>query len=571
MNKNDGTKKGVSGVQHVSRVVMIVGMVLAVAVILGLTWQSIRLIKELNTPVEVKTPYNEYYQAKEYPGKTALKMVSETVPTGVDAAKWKVADDGKNDLTVDVLPKECTQIAPSKARLAYKTSQGDGVKTIVMVYGAGQARTQYDAYVRQLQQCGTDFDQKDNITTADGVALLTRGDMIVSVLSDDKGKRDSAKESYAGAIEQALTQTSCVAKDETADDAKRSFYYDREAYTGRTESQQVKVDDMILSPSVPDSLSSHNMNVNAVFVDPQSQGNVVTVPEGPLPATMEPKLPSAPVIPAIQSLPSAPSNRKTVSYQVVDEAGPGCGWTWAGQKAPVYDEQTIASNRDAILKNTRTTLQNNIKDYNRQVISWSKATALTMSFQSTWDPYVGKTTAIMDSWRKLDDARDSLRPQWFSYVDAADTWLHWDDKVATAKSDYDSSMKSCLESANSDYQKKLDEYNKKLDEWNKRHKDEDKNQDSNNNSDQNGDGGQNGDNQQDDDQNNENADQFDSDPRPTPPQKPAASDIQAFCDASVQKPEILSQEKPSRPTAPTVPADVTIPASWPTDPLKNVQ
>ena len=132
MNKNDGTKKGVSGVQHVSRVVMIVGMVLAVAVILGLTWQSIRLIKELNTPVEVKTPYNDYYQAKEYPGKTALKMVSETVPTGVDAAKWKVADDGKNDLTVDVLPKECTQIAPSKARLAYKTSQGDGVKTIVI-------------------------------------------------------------------------------------------------------------------------------------------------------------------------------------------------------------------------------------------------------------------------------------------------------------------------------------------------------------------------------------------------------------------------------------------------------
>ena len=130
-------------------------------------------------------------------------------------------------------------------------------------------------------------------------------------------------------------------------------------------------------------------------------------------------------------------------------------------------------------------------------------------------------------------------------------------------------MKSCLESANSDYQKKLDEYKKKLDEWNKRHKD--KNQDSNNNSDQNGDGDQNGDNQQDDDQNNENADQSDSDPRPTPPQKPAASDIQAYCDASVQKPEILSQEKPSRPIAPTVPVDVTIPASWPTDPLKNVQ
>ena len=560
MNKINGSRKGV---QHAGRVIMIIGVVLAVTVIIGLVFQSVRLIRELNAPVEVKTPYNEYYQAKEYPGKTAMAAIAKTAPSGIDEGSWKVAADGKNDLSVDVLPKGCTQIAPSKARLAYKTAQGDGVKTTTMIYGAGQARVQYDAYAKQLKQCGTDFDQKDNITTADGVALITRGDVVVSVLADDKGKRDAAKESYATTIEQVLDQTSCVAKDETADDAKRSFYYDREAYTGRTQSQEVKVDDTILTPSVPDQLATHDMNVNAVFVDPQTQGTVVTVPEGPLPAKMESTLPKAPTIPSVQKLPTAPSNQQTVSYQVVDEEGPGCGWTWAGQKAPVYDEKTIASNKDAVLKNARVNLQNSIKDYNRQVISWSKNTSMSMAFQSQWDPYVSKTNSILGKWTKLDEARNALRPEWFAYVDEANTWLNWDDNVAKAKSDYDSALKSCLDSADSNYQKQLDEYNKKLDEWNKRQqassdngKDDGEDQDQ----DQTGNDGETQDGQD-----------GNQDPRPTPPQKPSSSDVRSSCEASVQKPSILGQQKPDRPSAPLIPEGVTIPSSWPVDPLKDVR
>lgn len=565
MKKNNKTN-GVHGVKRISsRTVFGIIIALVLVVVAGLAVSTIRLIRELNAPVEMKTPYNEYYQAKDFPGKTAMKIVAESAPNGVDAGEWKPSGDGKNDLTVNVLPKSCTQIAPSKSRLAYKTSSGDGMHTTVMVYGAGQARAQYDAYVNQLKQCSTGFDQKDNITTADGVALLTRGDMIVSVLSDRREQLESARDSYAAIMEDALSATSCVAKDETAEDSKRSFYYDRDAYTGLIRKETVKVDDSILATSAPDALVSNDMNINAAFVDPQTKAGVSNVPpEGPLPAKMESKLPTAPAIPSVQAMPKPPQNSTVVSYQVVDASGPGCGWQWSGQKSPKYDENTIASNKETTIKNARISLTNAIKDYNRQAISWSKSTAMTMSFQSKWDPYVKRTNDILTSWRNLDSARSELNPRWLEYVDDANTWLHWDDDVAKAKSDYESKLKSCTDNADEDYRKKMDEYNKQLDAWKKSQQNSDTEDDSDS-------VGSNGnDSKTDTNTGKENGDDgTDSVKQPQPPQKPSSADVQASCQASVQKPELLTQQKPARPVPPQIPDGVTIPSSWPADPLKD--
>lgn len=533
---------------------------LGTVVVVGLLgWQSIRLWKELTSPAPVNTPYNDFYQAKDFPGRTAMVNMTATPPEGINAESWKTGAVGKNDLSINVLPKSCTQLAPATSRITYKTAQGDGVNLMVMVYGAGQARAQFDRYVDQLKQCGTNVDDKDNIITADGVVLMTRGDMILSLTGDDTDKLTALRDWYAVKMNDELMATKCAVLDEKAVDAARSFYYDQNAYTGLKGSTTVKVDDTVLQPSVPEILEAHDMDVSKAFPDPR-QGKDTTVPESPLPQGMESKLPTAPALPSIQPVPVNPSVSKTVSYQVTDTVGPGCGWEWAGQKAPGYDTDIIEANRKAILKDATTELKNGIKSYNHNVISWSRSTALAMAFQTKWNVYTDKTNGILDSWAKLSSARDALRGPWYQYVDDANAWLHWDDNVASARKQYDGDMKSCVDTAKQDYQKKLADWKKRKQEF-----EQSQSNPSPSPSPSPSDTGE-----QDDADNNRdegNSNGGDREFTEEPPVQPTESGIQQNCVASVQRPDILSQSKPEKPVAPVIPEGVTIPDSWPDDPL----
>ena len=405
----DGRRR-LGAVRMSGRTVLAAVTIASVAALGVLGWRSWSLWQQLIAPVAKNTPYNESYQAKEYPGKRFLSELASAVPDGVDPARWVVSSDGKNDTSVRVLPSECTQIAPSVAQLAYKTAKADGATVSIMIYGAGQARTQFDKYASQLAECRGAKPDGD-LVRANGGAVMTRGDAIVSVLSSDSGLLDKLVPWYQGKLEEALVASSCASLDETAADASRSFYYDSNAYTGTTRSEKVAVDDPILAASSPQLLASNGMSVARTFMDPQDK-STVRQPLSPLPAGMETNLPTAPTAPSISVKPDLPATEKTVTYQIADKTGPGCGWTWSGQKTPKFDEGVIKANQKTTLKNAKTELRNNIATYNKSIVSWSSQTALAMSFQTSWDDYVSKSDAIYASWNDLNQKRAAIQGRW---------------------------------------------------------------------------------------------------------------------------------------------------------------
>lgn len=526
---------GITWLQISGRSVMIVIVLAALAVIGLLGWRSWSLWNELYKPIEHKTPYNESYQAADYPGKTFLGDLLSEVPDGITADKWTVSEDGKNDTAVKTLPSTCTQIAPSTAQLAYKTAKTDGATIVVMAYGAGQAHLQFDKYAAQLSECYQDAKTSNTMIDSRGGFILTRGDAIVSVISDDQGKLDSLKTWYVKKLDEKLAASACASLDETSNDASRSFYYDENSYTGTTKSEKVSVADTVLTASAPQILTDNSMSMSKAFVDPKSQN--VKVPLDPLPAGMESSLPVSPVMPTISSQPALPAVEKTVTYQIADKTGPGCGWAWSGQKTPKFDEDTLAANRKTIVANAKTELKNNILDYNKSIIDWSKQTALAMSFESSWDDYVNKTNTIYASWNDLNSKRDSIKDAWYSYVDAAEKYATWDDTVKQAQSDWEDSVKQCVSQAITD--------------------DTDENQRSNGKT-----GGSN-----DDDSDSTSSSTGDEDDHNSIIQTKTKAEIQRECETKTVKPDVLSQDRPTKPSAPVIPDGVTIPSSWPKDPL----
>ena len=155
---------------------------------------------------------------------------------------------------------------------------------------------------------------------------------------------------------------------------------------------------------------------------------------------------------------------------------------------------------------------------------------MAMSFQTSWDDYVSKTNAVYASWNDLNTKRAALQAPWFEYVDKANEWLNWSDDVEKAQNEWEDAVKQCVADAS------------------KAGVDDDGVSSG-------GFGSSNGGNaDSDEDEKNETG--------------MSASQIQKQCEAANPKPDILDEEKPDKPTAPAMPDGVTLPSTWPADPLQ---
>lgn len=512
--------KGDHRLRHaIVRVVVGLIAVFMVGVLGYLGWQTYVTLHKLSQPQERNTPYSAKYKARTYNGLTFATDLLKEAPEGVNADDWKVDEPGKGDVSSAVLARKCSQVAPSTAQISRKTASGDGLKATILIFGAGQARTQFDKYAKQIGECQPDVDTKNTTIRYDGGFITTRGDAIVSVLSDDGGKVDKASGWYMKRIDEGLKTTSCAAVDETAADANRSFYYDPNSYVGTIKQETVTVKDPILDSSAPQALVDTGMDVGKTFPDPKTQN--ISVPEAPVPQNVPGSLPNAPEPPTFQSRPKTPPSSKVVSYQVADRTGPGCGWDWSGQKVPKFNDSVLQDNRNITIRNARTELRNSISDYNRQAVDWSTQSAMEMSFQSQWDAYVNSTNAVYASWKTVNDARAAVRPSWMSYVDAMNVWSGWDQDQADAQKAWEDAVKQCVASATA----------------------------SNN-------------------ANNQNPTPSGPDGLLTPEdiakQNSKSSDeIQSECESATRKPDILGQQKPNKPNPPSLPDGIQIPNSWP--------
>ena len=480
-----------------------ISILISASCVIGTAGIIERGVSTWNDATTVPTHVSKYASitAASFPGSRFVNgMVSKSVLHDSVTMKTMTSD------SVSVLPSECDSTIPSTV-VYDRSGIGDGYTITVMAFGAGQATKQYESYQSSCTSIGDDAVKSDGLrysSWSDGY-LVVAGDAMVEVKVDDRSRMTAVLDSVMKRMRSLLASTSCVSISESAGDSTRSFYYDRKSYTGLTKVKQVETTTRSAQLSSPQSLINNSGSMSEVFSSPTTRD----APESPLPSSMKGSLPTEPSLPQLPSSPSSVMTTALIEYQVDDEDGPGCGWTWSGQKSPSIASDALRRAYEKTRTSQLTQLSNSVLAYNTLSKSWSLSAMWSMRFITTWSSYVKSVNSIVASWNALDKARDDFKPTWTKYIQSLYTWekgrLAYDDE----KSDYDSTVSTCVDKKESDWESK----------------------------------------------------QTDTSAKVTDAQK---AEWKTECTSENTMPDDLKASYATEPSAPTVPSTMTIPSSWTT-------
>lgn len=426
--------------------------------------------------------------------------------------------------------------------LATQLASAGEVKALAQVYGAGQARKQYDLYVSKLSAQGPVESKQISDSGVFGARfergfILLAGDAIVGVQTLDDAQREELLAEYLSEVESTLPESGCV-NISAADGSKRSLYFDAKSFEGLQETREV--DPEVNTDYLP---TLQALGTNEI-ADPYA-----STPEAPLPESL-PALPPEVKKPTLQNAPPAIDDfTEIASYRVQDPIGPGCGWDWSAQNPLEDDVESLrATEADTVTK-----LQNDVngkaQSYVDSQISWARIVALTTPKLDSWNNYVGTVNAIHDRWAKLTRDREALRPLWDTYLANYESWSTFDARKAAAQQSYDASLAQCIVTRETHDEWELEwgsgPLREKQDAWREEQEaliPEPSASPSPNPTAT---------------PSPQPTAQVPTTPMPTAPPEPAD------CAFDPAEPLILDQQKPAEPAAPAIPEDVTIPNSWP--------
>jgi hypothetical protein len=502
--------------------------ILAIGVFMKMGWDS---YNSAIKPAEVITPYADVKPAN-FVGKTWAEKLISVNPANLP--EWTADESSKPRPIVD--PKNCSisESVPTSL-LSTHVATSAGVDVRVQVYGAGQAAKQFTDYTTALASCFGQMNpqkyEKTIFATFPTGFILTSGDAIIGVVATNDQTRYTLLDFYLKNVESSLIESGCLSLMVSTADSNRSLFYNPDQYTGLMESSNLESTVDINGLPTPTAIK-----LNEIINDS------AVVPEAPLPANF-PELPKTvvqqPKIPA--ELKTEDAFKATARYQAVDENGPGCGWDWTAQVSPALDLQKLVTEKNNSIQRTQGSLDGNATGYVNGKINWALQVASLAPGVDAWNAFVNQTNKVHEKWDRLETERQKLEGPWRQYVIDHDEWLTFDKRKADALKKFDEDFKKCQKD-----EKDLADWN---DDWkdiaDKQAKDKEKAE-------------------------------ADAKNKPTASPSPSASPSPtstettvtvppkpAGCDTPPEEPEIASEEKPSEPKAPTVPADVTIPASWP--------
>lgn len=438
-------------------------------------------------------------QAASYPGSRLVDSMASKTYDGHEMTRVQRSE-------APLVPERCGgDDSPDRTMLYSRSGHGDDYSITAQAYGAGQARGVYDGLAARIASCmGSSQDSTTGhvrYTAWQGGYLMTAGDAIVSITVPEQSHQQEIMDGVKGMLEDRLKTTGCVSTDESANDARRSFYYDEKSYKGLTNVEEVSATRKRIDIAVPQNLADAGGDVNALYAKPILRA----APESPLPAGMQGTLPSAPAVPQIPVKDDAPSQENAIEYQVKDTKGPGCGWAWSGQKTPSFNSEVLQSEYTKTRDDSIKAMNGSILDYNAKARTWSMSALWNMRFINTWNQYLGSVNGIQDQWNRLDAGREAFRPTWMGYIQSVKDWETSRLESQAATKDRDSTVSGCVDSRQKDWTK---------DNQGKNPDDSQKNK------------------------------------------------WRQECDAATPKPS--AQQQTAEPSAPQVPNDITIPGSWPT-------
>jgi hypothetical protein len=265
--------------------------------------------------------------------------------------------------------------------------------------------------------------------------VFRRGDVIGFVLVDGGASADPAR------VVDSLLATAmggqCVKEDSTTDDAKRTLW-SGEPFTGLLIDTNASIEAWKL-PSAPAN-ASYKATPLPAKVDQVVAVTMPDVPDYPV----WPKLPEekkAPELPKSPE-PSHPTS-KTVLTRVSDDKGPGCGWSFTGTVAPMFNASEVKASNDSIISAAQQELESGAAAWSKSVLAyWESIDKYTKSLEE----YEEFRTEVI----KVDEAWNPIHEQWKKYytnlANYEDEVKARDDFIARkndAQKSYDSAVQVC--------------------------------------------------------------------------------------------------------------------------------
>ena len=488
-----------------SRVAKTVAALLGACMVGLLAWQtsvSVRTLGHFGEDTESGEQSESPYESVQA-GSAASAWLNDFIvsPDGGDG--WQAGDVGGYPALLDGV-----SCSPGVGKLGvrpmlYASSRSGAAYVSAFVFPPGYAASGFAALVDGVDSClgeGADGVSGSREWQGGQYALFQSGSVVVGV----SGAPDWR--SVRGRAESLLLAGGCVSLSESASDTVRSPYYDKDGFTGLVESQNV-------GPSIVDPGESR-VSLSAPTLESPSVGE----PEGPLPSGF-PQLPKRPQVSFSDeaALVDFASAWRTVSYRVTDDDGPGCGWSWFGQAAPVVDGGGLASARASAVESAQGEADAAAAALyrDRSAARWRMvSSAQVVAGAGDYNRRVGEVDAARLA---LADGRSAFYPVWVSYVSAHDAWRDRVDARDAASARWEADVSACMGGAPSVSPSPSPSPS--------------------------------------------------SSARPAPSPSPSASagvvKTRAQCERETAKPVEMTVDVGAEPSAPAVPSGVTVPASWP--------
>lgn len=536
--------------------------IVGVGMVIGSGWSS---YQNIMAPPENSSPY-QTIEAAAYPGKTwAIELIEEQ-PPGVDA--WEVSENyrGRALFTFKNYGTPAQQLPESLLMTA--RASGSGVETTVQVYGAGQAAQHFEQIVEDLEEATDYHFEVENVSQsqiarfADGF-ILNAGDAVIGVLAEPE-QLSNLESWYIPQVEDTLSDSQCLSIHPRSKDYQRSFFYDREDYTGLLERENIATQvnfGHLPTPSSVKLLSIENPSAVA--------------PEAPLPDSID-DIPEEREKPSVLSRPETrDAFEQYAEYQIIDENGPGCGWAWTARVQPVHNVSMLEQLQQDELEATQQAVNAEAREYITTQREWALQVAQNMPVINQWNRHVSKINAIHDQWEKLRQGRQEIQTDWYNYVQNHDAWSEFPVRQREARESYEEELQQCLAAqeeleeweeeygdaeadARAEYEQELEEWREAEQERLDREAAAEREAEAR------------------EDATDEEADEESPEPTPSPSPNPSPTfespdtpERPDGCENEPERPSILDEDRGDEPMPPTIPEDVTIPNSWPKP--KNVE
>lgn len=493
------------------KVSMLTKLTLTPLLISGVGFTVVDSVYKIPEEKTAESPYRNVV-AQNSMGSSWLDSFLGTQPfshsLGGDITQWS-----KTTATRTLIPSDETNCVSPQPMPPYILDVQGAKNNLIEVNAAitqpGLSKDIINRYEERAADCNVKFKRvsEDEVELGNDTTLLFYGDTIVS-LSFDKVKnmsktdKDQIVEETRQAIMRTLEQSQCLSISTSVNDKYRNIYY-----TVDNEPVGLFKDEEVLT-----TVDLENLPTLSTVEEKLVNYPNLTKPEAPYPVDF-PDVPAKQEMPEILELPQMTNDvyAKNINYEIVDENGAGCGWSWAiNQESPVYDKEKLTNEANTLRNDALKEVNVKASEFvNNYMDSFSVVLNQQVDIVK-WNNYVDNVNSVHNRWNELTEARKSIKTSYLNYVNSYNSWLTFDERKNMALETFKKMNDECIRREEEHAQ------------WLEKKKENSANRVNNANS---------------------------ADKEPI------------VCSFGVPRPSILDTDKPAEPTF-NIPEGVTIPNSW---------